>query len=82
MDNIKSNPKKVFKFVGLLQTLKIIPNIQSQNSVSFSNIDIRFTSSANEGHSVDTPFCYLYSNPYKLGFSQIKILKTESVQLA
>jgi hypothetical protein len=54
MDNIKSNPKKVFKFIGLLQTLKIIPNIRSQNSVSFSNIDICFTSSANEGHSVRT----------------------------
>ena len=35
MDNIKSNPKKVFKFVGLLQTLKIIPN---KSSLNFSNI--------------------------------------------
>ena len=30
--------------------------------MSFSYIDIRFTSFANEGHSVDTSFCHLHFN--------------------
>ena len=31
-----------------------------QSLVSFSYIDIRFSSSTNEGHSVDTPFCNMH----------------------
>ena len=43
--------------------------------MSFSYIDIRFTSSANEGHSVHTSFCHLHFNYKVHGALRTKNLK-------